>query len=98
MPLTAAEIIAHPEYEHVNWHLKPEKKAKLAVASGRGGPFEIAYEIHGNGPRHLVVSKHLFIALSAVQGVSCCTPIREETIACTSWSIFFFCLLKNQLC
>ena len=54
-PLSAAEIIQHPEFEHVVWDLKPAKKGKTTVAHGRGGPIQIAYEIHGNGPTKLVV-------------------------------------------
>lgn len=53
--LTAAEIQKHPEFPHVAWPLKPDSHGKLAVAKGRGGPFNIAWEIHGHGPRHLVL-------------------------------------------
>ena len=56
MPLTAAEIVEHPAFNTVKWQLKPTKKGKCPAARGRGGPFEIAYEIHGTGPIHLVVS------------------------------------------
>lgn len=54
-PMTAAELLEHPEYPHVTWPLKPEKEGKVLVADGRGGPFNIAYEVHGHGPIHLVV-------------------------------------------
>lgn len=57
MPLTFAEIVEHPAFEHVIYKLSPTKKGTLAVAKGRGGPFNIAYEIHGTGPIHLVVSR-----------------------------------------
>ena len=56
MPLTAAEIVEHPAFKTVKWHLKPTEKGKCPVARGRGGPVDIAYEIHGDGPIHLVVS------------------------------------------
>ena len=56
MPLTAAEIIAHPAFPQVIWKLEPAKKGKCPVASGRGGPIKLAYEIHGTGPRKIVVS------------------------------------------
>ena len=60
-PLTAAEIVEHPEFNHVVWDLKPARKGKLAVAKGRGGPLQISYEIHGIGPIRLVVrSSSLF--------------------------------------
>lgn len=45
----------HPEFEHVTWDLKPAIKGKVAVADGRGGPIQISYELHGNGPTKLVV-------------------------------------------
>ena len=54
-PLSAAELVEHPEFESVIWDLKPAKKGKNTVAIGRGGPIRIAYEIHGNGPTKLVV-------------------------------------------
>lgn len=57
MPLTAAEIVEHPAFNTVKWQLKPTKKGKCPVAHGRGGPIEIAYEIHGDGPIHLIVGR-----------------------------------------
>lgn len=56
MPLTAAEVVEHPAFSTVIWDLKPTKKGRCAVAHGRGGPIDIAYEIHGTGPVRLVVS------------------------------------------
>ncbi|KAL6713417.1 hypothetical protein ACLMJK_008882 [Lecanora helva] len=56
-PLSAAQIVEHPEYQHVIWDLKPLKKGKVSVAKGRGGPIQIAYEIHGNGPTKIVPKK-----------------------------------------
>ncbi|KAK3723536.1 hypothetical protein LTR37_001788 [Vermiconidia calcicola] len=53
-PLTAAEVQAHPEYPHINWELKAEQGGKIDVAAGRGGPFELAYELHGHGPRKII--------------------------------------------
>jgi hypothetical protein len=53
--LTAREIISHPEFAYVNWNLAPTRKERLAVGRGRGGPFRVAYEIHGHGPIHTVV-------------------------------------------
>jgi hypothetical protein len=57
-PLTAAEVLAHPEYPHVYWDLPADKKGKVDVATGRGGPLKVAYEIHGHGPRKIVVSRN----------------------------------------
>ncbi|EME89689.1 uncharacterized protein MYCFIDRAFT_56993 [Pseudocercospora fijiensis CIRAD86] len=53
-PLTAAEVLAHPEYPYAHWDLKPDEKGKVDVAKGRGGPFKIAYEIHGRGPSKII--------------------------------------------
>lgn len=55
-PLTPEEVVKHPEYEHLIWDLKPTQKGKVAVAKNRGGAIDIAYEVHGHGDRHLVVS------------------------------------------
>lgn len=54
--MTPDELLKHPEYHHTIWDLKPERKGKVAVAKDRGGPLNIAYEVHGRGPRHMVVS------------------------------------------
>ncbi|CAF9942506.1 MAG: hypothetical protein ALECFALPRED_009781 [Alectoria fallacina] len=54
MPLTVAEIVEHPAFNSVIWDLKPTTKGKCAVAHTRGGPIDIAYEIHGTGPIKLV--------------------------------------------
>ena len=58
--LTAKELAKHPEYPHVVWDLKPTSKGSVPVAKGRGGPINISYEIHGHGPRLLVVSPPTF--------------------------------------
>ncbi|KAI9827977.1 MAG: hypothetical protein M1826_006173 [Phylliscum demangeonii] len=49
-PLSAAELMAHPAYKHAIWDLPPTTKGRATVGAGRGGPFQIAYEIHGHGP------------------------------------------------
>lgn len=54
-PLTAAQLQEHPEFPYVNWELTPTKKGRVAAAKDRGGPINIAYEVHGNGPSHIVV-------------------------------------------
>jgi hypothetical protein len=55
-PMTVDELYQHPEYDHTIWSLKPEIKEKVTVAKDRGGPIDIAYEVHGHGSRHMVVS------------------------------------------
>lgn len=57
MPLTFAELVGHPEFQNVIHSLPPTQKGTVAVAKGRGGPFNIAYEIHGTGPIHIVVRR-----------------------------------------
>jgi len=54
-PMTAKEILAHPEFPYVTWLLTPTRRERVKVGSGRGGPFRICYEIHGKGPIKLVV-------------------------------------------
>lgn len=52
---TAEELKRHPEYPTVYWDLKPTKKGTLPVAECRGGPFNISWEIHGEGPKKILV-------------------------------------------
>lgn len=57
MGLTAAEIMAHPAYNTVEWDLPPTKQGTSQVAKGRpGGPFNLYWEVHGTGDIKLVVS------------------------------------------
>ncbi|KAI9803670.1 MAG: hypothetical protein M1833_000582 [Piccolia ochrophora] len=53
-PLSVDEAVKHPEFDSVIWSLQPTEKGRLPVASGRGGPFNVAYEVHGKGPIPLV--------------------------------------------
>ena len=53
--MTPDDLVKHPEYNHLIWNLKPAQKGKIAVAKTRGGPIDIAYEVHGHGNLHLVV-------------------------------------------
>ena len=71
--LTAAQILAHPEFGKVAWEGQPNKQDSVDVAKGRGGPFKIAYEVHGRGNTKLVVSSaalslsfHLFFSFKFV--------------------------------
>jgi hypothetical protein len=47
--------VEHPAYKTATWDLKPASKGKAAVAQASGEPINIAYEIHGHGPIHLLV-------------------------------------------
>ncbi|KAH7070760.1 Alpha/Beta hydrolase protein [Paraphoma chrysanthemicola] len=53
-PMTAEALLKHPEYDYAIWDLKPVQKGKVAAANGRGGPIDIAYEVHGSGDKHMV--------------------------------------------
>ncbi|KAL5340617.1 Alpha/Beta hydrolase protein [Aspergillus crustosus] len=54
-PLTAAEVVAHPAYKHLDWNLPPTTSGKCPVAQKRrGGPINLYYQVHGNGPIKLV--------------------------------------------
>ena len=52
-PLTAAELQAHPEYPHVVWDLPSTRSGTTTAGIDRGGPYKVAWEIHGVGPRHV---------------------------------------------
>jgi len=56
--LSAAELKASPAYQNLEWELPPTKEGKCAVAKGRGGLFDLWYEVHGvaEGGIKLVVS------------------------------------------
>jgi len=58
-PLTVEEIKAHPEFQHVFWNLKATKAGESFVALARNGPLHISWELHGHGPRKLIVSRPL---------------------------------------
>lgn len=80
-PLTAAEIEKHPEFDKVVWDLKPAKRGKATVAEGRwGGPMNINYEVHGNGPIRLVVGLRMLLFPFFLSG-------REEWAFCYYASI-----------
>lgn len=80
-PLTAAEVEAHPEFPHVTWRLEPAQKGKVPVAAGRGGPLDIAYEVHGHGPVHIVVSAYACAAMAISLFLSSYTPSMRLVLA-----------------
>ncbi|KAH7156541.1 Alpha/Beta hydrolase protein [Dactylonectria macrodidyma] len=47
---SAEETLSHPSYPGAIWGLEPHKEGKTAAGKGRGGPINIAWEIHGSGP------------------------------------------------
>lgn len=71
-PLTVEQLQKHPEYEHTIWKLTPDHEGKVTVAKDRGGPINIAYEVHGHGDRKIVVSMPLSILSQLRHRVSDC--------------------------
>lgn len=53
--MTTEEILAHPEYPHIVWALKPTRSGIHPCGATRGGPYNIAWQLHGHGPRHLIL-------------------------------------------
>ncbi|AEO68165.1 uncharacterized protein THITE_2117583 [Thermothielavioides terrestris NRRL 8126] len=51
---TVAETLKHPAFPTAIWNLEPDRKGLVPVAEGRGGPFNISWEIHGAGPIKLI--------------------------------------------
>ncbi|KAL0468524.1 glycylpeptide N-tetradecanoyltransferase [Neurospora intermedia] len=47
---TVAETIKHPAFPTAIWNLEPDQSGLAPVAVGRGGPFNVSWEIHGEGP------------------------------------------------
>lgn len=45
----------HPAFATTRWELVPERQGLLPVAAARGGPIDIAWEVHGTGPRRLLL-------------------------------------------
>ncbi|KAL2174807.1 Alpha/Beta hydrolase protein [Thermothelomyces heterothallicus CBS 202.75] len=52
---TVAETLKHPAYPTATWNLEPDRKGLVPVAEGRGGPFNMSWEIHGVGPIRLIL-------------------------------------------
>ncbi|KAG4027073.1 hypothetical protein MFRU_033g00440 [Monilinia fructicola] len=51
---SVAEILAHKSYPDTIWRLTPTQSGKLPVGKGRGGPFNIDWEVHGSGETKVV--------------------------------------------
>ncbi|KAL2261159.1 hypothetical protein VTK26DRAFT_4633 [Humicola hyalothermophila] len=52
---TVAEVLKHPAFPTAIWQLEPDRKGSVPVAEGRGGPFNMSWEIHGVGAIKLVL-------------------------------------------
>ncbi|KAJ9150343.1 Alpha/beta-hydrolase [Pleurostoma richardsiae] len=64
---TIAEVMKHPAYPTAIWNLEPTQSGRLPVAEGRGGPFKLSWEIHGQGPVKIVLVMGLGSLKSAWQ-------------------------------
>ncbi|KAI9645300.1 hypothetical protein NHQ30_006035 [Ciborinia camelliae] len=62
---SVAEILAHKSYPDTIWRLTPTKSGKLPVGKGRGGPFNIDWEVHGSGETKVVVSVQWIMGLGS---------------------------------
>lgn len=51
---TVAETLKHPAFPTAIWRLEPDREGLAPVAEGRGGPFNISWQIHGAGPIKLI--------------------------------------------
>ncbi|KAI1252310.1 hypothetical protein MGN70_006884 [Eutypa lata] len=58
---TVEEITNDPAFPTAIWQLEPHQKGFLPVAVGRGGPLNISWEIHGEGPIKLLLINGLGI-------------------------------------
>ncbi|KAK8084752.1 hypothetical protein PG997_006023 [Apiospora hydei] len=52
---TIAQITRHPAFETAVWKLRPHQSGLLPVGATRGGPYNISWEIHGNGPTKMML-------------------------------------------
>ncbi|KAF8458323.1 Alpha/Beta hydrolase protein [Terfezia claveryi] len=55
MPLPISSILTHPSFPTVISLPKPTRKGNAHVATTRGGPFDIAWEVYGEGSVRVVV-------------------------------------------
>lgn len=53
--LTASEVVNHPAYPYIIRTFPPTSKGTVQVPGGWGANCEIVYEIHGTGPKKIVV-------------------------------------------
>ncbi|KAF4124915.1 alpha/beta hydrolase fold, partial [Geosmithia morbida] len=61
------ETINHPSYGSTVWALEPHRSGLCPAAQDRGGPINIAWEIHGDGPIKLVLISGLAGVLASWQ-------------------------------
>ncbi|KAI0409805.1 Alpha/Beta hydrolase protein [Xylaria palmicola] len=64
---SADEVARTDAFPTVIWNLEPHREGLLPVAAGRGGPFKIHWEVHGDGPVKLVFVNGLGVVKSSWQ-------------------------------
>lgn len=62
------EVVKTDAFPTVTWDLEPHSEGMLPVAAGRGGPFNIHWEVHGDGPVKLIVCLFLIAPISCFCG------------------------------
>ncbi|KAI1371878.1 alpha/beta-hydrolase [Hypoxylon crocopeplum] len=48
------DVVKSPAFPTAMWQLEPHKSGLLPVAAGRGGPLNVSWEVHGDGPLKLI--------------------------------------------
>ncbi|KAJ8126828.1 hypothetical protein O1611_g6810 [Lasiodiplodia mahajangana] len=61
------EVVKTDAFPTAIWQLEPHQEGMLPVAVGRGGPFKIHWEVHGDGPVKLVLIGGLGVVKSSWQ-------------------------------
>ncbi|KAI1431133.1 Alpha/Beta hydrolase protein [Xylaria sp. CBS 124048] len=61
------EIVKSEAFTSAVWQLEPHRQGMLPVAAGRGGPFRIHWEVHGDGPVKLILINGLGVFKSSWQ-------------------------------
>ncbi|KAI1404391.1 alpha/beta-hydrolase [Hypoxylon fuscum] len=61
------DVAESPAFPTAIWQLEPHQSGLLPVAAGRGGPLNISWEVHGDGPVKLVFISGLGFFKTAYQ-------------------------------
>ncbi|KAI2601941.1 alpha/beta-hydrolase [Hypoxylon sp. NC1633] len=61
------DVVKSPAFPTAVWLLEPHQSGFLPVAIGRGGPFNIGWEVHGDGPMKLILISGLGFFKTAFQ-------------------------------
>ncbi|KAI0877762.1 Alpha/Beta hydrolase protein [Hypoxylon argillaceum] len=61
------EVVKTEAFSTAIWRLEPHQEGMWPVAAGRGGPFNIHWEVHGDGPVKLVLIGGLGVVKSSWQ-------------------------------